>query len=85
MNAKSMAVMCKLLAPTKTKLDSLTQDEKEAWNIMETLASNGYGDSKKLVDGLNAVMTAVAKATDKSVRVMQATTHEEVIEILNED
>jgi len=85
MNAKSMAVMCKLMAPTKAKLDTLTENERKAWGIIEALATNGYGDSEKLVSGLKAVMEAVAKATDKSMRVMQATTHETVIEILNED
>ncbi len=84
MNAKSQAVIVKLMSPTKAKLDSLTPDEKEAWRTMETLADNGYGNSKKLVDGLQAVIWAVAKATDKSMRVMQSNTHEAVISILNE-
>ena len=85
MNAKSQAVICKLLTPTEAKLDSLTDNEKAAWGIMSGLAEGGYGDSERLVGGLQAVTTAIAKATDKSMRVMQAKTHEEVIAVLNEE
>lgn len=84
MNAKSIAVICKLLTPAKAKIDALTDNEKAAWNIMSGLAEGGYGDSEKLIGGLQAVAEAIAKATDKSIRVMQAATHEEVIAVLNE-
>ena len=85
MVTKYLAVLTKLQTPTKGKLDSLTDNEKAAFDSMSGLAEGGYGDSEKLVSGLHAVTGAISKATGKSMRVMQATTHEAVIAVLNEE
>ena len=85
MNAKTQAIIVKLLSPSKTKLDTLTKNEKETWGVMAALSQAGYGDSERLVAGVQSVAAAVKSATEKSVRIMQATTHDEVIVVLNEE
>ena len=84
-NAKAIALIAKLIEPSQEQLDSLTELEKDNWSKLDALANNGYADSQLLNVSLSSVSEFIAKGTDKATRVASATTHEEVIAILNED
>ncbi len=84
-NAKAIALLAKLIKPTQTQLDSLTDLEKDSWGKLKSLADNGYADSELLNASLSSVSEFIQKGTDKIVRVTQTQNHDEVIAILNED
>ena len=84
-NAKAIALLAKLIEPSQEQLDKLTELEKDSWNKLDALAVGGYADSQLLNVSLASVSKFITKGTDKATRVINATTHEEVIAILNED
>jgi hypothetical protein len=84
-NSKAIALIVKLLDALTPNLDNLTPLEKDSYNNLLALANSGYSDSEKLKKSTEAVAENIAKYTDKIQRVTQAKTHDEVIEILNED
>ena len=83
-NAKAIALLAKLMKPTQTQLDNLTDLEKDSWNKLKSLADNGYADSQLLNNSLATVNIEIQKGSDKIVRVTNANSIEEVVAILNE-
>jgi len=82
-NSKAIIVLLKLLDtlnPDTSKLDSL---ENTAYKKMTELASQGYGDSKLLNDSLDAVLNGITKGQNLISKALQATSINELIEILN--
>ena len=84
-NAKAIALSVKVISSLNPNLDSLTELEKDSWSKLVLLEQNGYADSQMLNTSISSVSEFIAKGTDKATRVSSATTHEEVIAVLNED
>ena len=89
-NAKAIVLNSKkidlILKHLDLELDNSFSDlEKDSSNKMVALGNNGYADSQLLNVSLSSVSKFITKGTDKATRVINATTHEEVIAILNED
>lgn len=84
-NAKGIALLTKLIKPTQTQLEALTELERDSFDKMKMLADNGYADSQLLNTSLTKVMEFVAEGTERASRVATAMSIDEVIAVLNED
>ena len=83
-NSKAIVIVLKLLNTLNPDTSSLTDFEKSAYDKMQILANNGYGDSELLNTSLDAVTNGVTKGQDLISKALQATTIDELIGILNE-
>ena len=82
-NAKAIALLAKLIKPTKAQLDSLGEIEKRTITKLQALANDGYAESELLESSLDAVSLNISIGTAKIVKISTAKTHDEIIEILN--
>jgi len=82
-NAKAIALLAKLMKPTKAQLDSLGEIEKRSFTKLQTLANSDYAESELLESSLDAVSRNISIGTAKIVKIGTAKTHDEIIEILN--
>ena len=69
----------------KNQIDELPQTTKNIITKMDELYNAGYADSEKALNTITAVLEEREKLYAKIPKIMSATTHEEVIAILNED
>ena len=84
-NSKAIALLAKVVAAQNPDISSLSNLEKQNWQKLLDLAGNGYADSELLLSALSAVESEIAKGTEKITRIMSASTHDEIISILNEE
>jgi len=84
-NAKGIALLAKVINAQNPDTSSLTSLEADNYNKMVALADGGYADSELLNASLTSVTDEIANGTEKIVRITNATTIEEIIEILNEE
>ena len=82
-NAKAIALIAKILNKENPDLSGLTDLEKSIWNKMVLLADNGYADSEMLDLSLSSVIENISIGTNRIVAVTNATSIEEIIDILN--
>ena len=52
---KAIVLLAKLISTLNPNLDSLTENEKQAYNLMLQLGELGYSDSQLLINALNSV------------------------------
>jgi len=83
-NAKAIALLAKVVNAQSPDVSSLTELEKDSLDKLINLADGGYADSKLLNASLTNVSEFIASGTDKITRITKATTHDEIIAILNE-
>jgi len=82
-NSKAIVLLTKLLKTLNPDTSSLTELEKEAWNKLLIFADIGYADSELLNNSLQAVQTYALQGNELIKQALNATTIEELIEILN--
>ena len=70
---------------TKKQIDELPQTAQDIITKMDVLYNAEYADSEKALSTIAAVWEEREKLYTKIPKVTSATSHEEVIEILNED
>lgn len=83
-NSKGIALLAKVINAQNPDTSSLTELEADSYNKIIALADSGYADSELLNTSVSNIGKFVAAGTDKVVRVTNATSVSEVIEILNE-
>jgi len=89
-NSKAVVLNAKILDKVVEHIgldlsNFLTDLENQSFNLEVQLSQNGYSDSKKLKNTLFSVVDNISRYTDKIIRVNKAKTHQEIIDILNED
>jgi len=82
-NSKAISLLAKVVNILNPDTSSLTDLEKSAFEKLNTLANAGYSDSNLLNTSLDTVLNTIPIYTDKIVKITSATTHDEVIGILN--
>jgi len=83
-NAKAIALIAKILNKENPDLTSgFTELEQDSWNKIVALADNGYADSEMLNLSLTSVIENINIGTTRIVAVTNASSLEEVINILN--
>ena len=83
-NAKAIALIAKIINKENPDLTSgFTELEQDSWNKIITLVDNGYADSEMLNLSLTSVIENINIGTTKIVAITNASSLEEVINILN--
>jgi len=87
-NSKAIAFLSmligKLIDATSIDLDDLTTTQSEIWDSLLKMGNSQYTDSELLKNTLINVEEYVKKGGDKINRILNATTIDDIIEILNE-
>jgi len=82
-NSKAIVLLGKIINSLNLDLSNLSDNEKNAFNKMITLANGGYADSKLLNNMLDSVINNVINISQKIVDVENAKSINKVIDILN--
>ena len=83
-NSKAIALLVKIIDAQSPNLDNLTDLEKSAYDKMLNLANAGYSDSELLNNVLDAVTNNITSYSEKINKALEATTVDELIELLSE-
>lgn len=84
-NSKGIILLAKVLNSLNPDLTALNELEKDSFSKMVSLADKGYADSNLLNDSLTNVDEFLEKASAKIVSINEASTIEEIIDILNSE
>ncbi len=84
-NSKGIMLLAKVLKGLNPDTSSLSELDQSNFDKMVNLADNGYADSELLSGALNAVEVYISKGVERVTAIINATTHDEIIEILNQD
>jgi len=82
-NSKAIVLLAKVVNTLNPDLSGLTDKEKSAFDIITSLGDNGYSDSELLNASVSIISDSVQKVPTFIANITDATSHEEVIEILN--
>ena len=83
-NSKAIALVVKVLDNMHPDFSSgYTDLEKNNWQRIVALSSNGYSDSELLNNTLKVISESLALGTEKMVAISEASTIDEMITILN--
>jgi len=82
-NSKGIVLLAKLIETLNPDLSVLSALEKESFSKMISLSEKGYSDSSLLNNSLTKVDEYVSKSSEKIVSINEASTIEEIIDILN--
>jgi len=82
-NSKAIVLLAKVVNTLNPDLSVLTDKEKTAYDVISLLADNGYSNSELLNSSVNTISECVQQAPSLITTINDATSHEEVIKILN--
>jgi len=82
-NSKAIVLLAKVVSSLNPDTSKLTDQEKDAYNKIITLANNGYADSGLLNKTLDSVTNNITNLSKKITDVQNATTIDKIIDILN--
>jgi hypothetical protein len=82
-NSKAIVLLVKALGDN-ADTSKFTDTEKQIWTNLQTLVSAGYSDSQLLLNSLNAVIENIQFYSAKIDKVLQATSVDELITLLED-
>lgn len=83
-NSKAIVLLAKALGLKDIDISNLTQKEQTALNLILQLGNTDYIDSDMLVASLSSTDTNIKLGTKKILAIVNATTKEQIEEVLNE-
>jgi hypothetical protein len=83
-NSKLGVLLVKAVLQLGVDTTQFTELEQETIRDCDALYDAGYSDSEKLRDTVATLLPTISTFTERIARVSQATSHEEIIDILNE-
>ena len=83
-NSKLGVLLVKAVLQLGVDTTQFTELEQETIRDCDALYDAGYSDSEKLRDTVSTLLPTISTFTERIARVSKATSHEEIIDILNE-
>ncbi len=82
-NSKGIVLLAKILKENEVKTGTLNDLEKSAFEKMVALADKEYAESEILNKSLEIIDEIIANSTEKIMTIMNATSHDDIVDILN--